>query len=283
MAINITDDGKSIKVELTLAYTYDSQTLNPSTTYFEKSETAIKAIGQKVILEDDKNSLRFLYSDITSPAAASAQAVAALIEAFKETESSITSSVDIGDKADAQASTDTGTFSLIALFKRLLAKLTSGINTGGITALVTSTPVLSVAGAYASGDYIGTTTTPQAFANAVRSSGSKGIIKSMTMSDKVTTAAVAMELWVFSATFVAPTDNAAWAITDAENLTCLGVIPIPAAKWYATSNNKKFTDDTLSIVISPAVTSLFYALVARGTTPTWANGDLEISLGILQD
>lgn len=36
---------------------------------------------------------------------------------------------DIGAPADAAASTDTGTFSLIALFKRLLAKFTVGFST----------------------------------------------------------------------------------------------------------------------------------------------------------
>lgn len=150
------------------------------------------------------------------------------------------------------------------------------------TVLFTSTPTLSVAGQYASGDYIGPTTTPASIANVVRASGAGGLVKSLVMTDKVTTAAVALELWLFSASFTAPTDNAAWAITDAEALTCIGVIPILAARWYASSNNKVYTDDTLGLVIQPGVTTLYYALVARATTPTWANGDLQIGLGILQ-
>lgn len=151
----------------------------------------------------------------------------------------------------------------------------------GSTLYVTSTPVLSAAGAYATGDYVGTTTTPQAFLNAVSVSGKRAVIKSIALTDKTTTAAIAMELWLFSATFTAPTDSAAWAISDADNLLCLGVIPISTSKWYATSNNKAYSDDTLALVIQPAATSLFYALVARGTQTTWVSGDLQISLGIL--
>ncbi len=163
-----------------------------------------------------------------------------------------------------------------------LSTLTSG-NVGGFTTIVSSTPVMSVAGAYATGDYMGTTTTPQAFTSAVRTSGGTGIVTCVTISDKITTANVAMELWLFSATFTAPTDNAAWAISDAEALTVLGVIPIVTTKWYASSNNQVYVDDTISIGIKPAATSLFYALVARGTTPAFTSADLTINLTILQD
>lgn len=49
---------------------------------------------------------------------------------------------DIGYKADSAASTDTGTFSLIALFKRLLQKLTTGIPvTDNSSSLTVDAPV----------------------------------------------------------------------------------------------------------------------------------------------
>ncbi len=156
-------------------------------------------------------------------------------------------------------------------------------NVGGFTKYVSSTVAMSVAGAYSTGDYMGTTTTPQAFTNVVRTSGGTGIIKSITISDKITDANVAMELWLFSATFTAPTDNAAWAISDTEALSVLGVIPISTSGWYASSNTQIYNDNTLSIVIKPSVTSLFYALVARGTTPSFTSADLTINLGILED
>ncbi len=154
-------------------------------------------------------------------------------------------------------------------------------DTGGTGNLVSSSITMTVAGSYTTGDYIGTSTTPQSFTNVVRTSGATNVIKSITISDKSTTTAVAMELWLFSATFTAPTDNAAWAITDAENETCLGVIPIDLNKWYASSNNKQYSDDSISITIKPSTTSVFYALVARGNTPSWTSGDLKINLGIV--
>ncbi len=154
---------------------------------------------------------------------------------------------------------------------------------GGNTTIVTSTITMSVAGVYATGDYMGTTTTPQAFTSVVRLSAGTGVIKSIFISDKITTTNVAMELWLFSATFVAPTDNAAWAISDAEALTVLSIIPITTAGWYGSSNNQVYFDGTLAIPIQPAATSLFYALVARGTTPSFTSADITIGLGILQD
>ncbi len=155
--------------------------------------------------------------------------------------------------------------------------------TVGDTALITSTPTLSVAGAYATGDYIGPSTTPASFANVSRVSGYANVLKSLAIIDKdIATAAVALELWLFSATFTAPTDNAAWTVSDADMANFLGVIPISTSKWYSSGANKGFSDDTLGLVIAPAVTTIFYALVARGTTPTWASGDLSLKIGVLQ-
>ena len=156
--------------------------------------------------------------------------------------------------------------------------------TVGVSTIVTSAVVFTDTNARATGDYCGTDTTPQSFANAVRVSGGTGVIKSVRITDYTTTAAVDLELWLFSATFTAPADNAAWTISDAEALTCLGVIPLPADKWYASGANKVFSDDTLGMVIKPAATSLFYAIVARGTTPAWTTAaGLQLALGILQD
>lgn len=155
---------------------------------------------------------------------------------------------------------------------------------GGNTAVVSSTIVMSAAGAYATGDYMGTTTAPQSFANAVRVAAGTGILKSLVISDKITTTNVAMELWILSTTFTAPTDNAAWAISDAEALTVQAIIPITTSGWYASSNNQVYVDGSLSIPIKVASgTGLFYALVARGTTPAFTDGDLTITVGILQD
>ncbi len=164
-----------------------------------------------------------------------------------------------------------------------LDTLTSG-NVGGFTTLVQSTVVMSVAGAYATGDYMGTTTTPQSFTNVVRSSGATGIIKSILISDKITTTNVAMELWILDRTFTAPTDNAAWNLSDTDMLFVQAVIPISAANWFASSVGQVYFDGTLAIPIKPnASRDLVYALVARGTTPALTSSDLTITISVLED
>lgn len=157
-------------------------------------------------------------------------------------------------------------------------------NVGGFTTVSQSTLVMSVAGAYATGDYMGTTTTPQSFPNAVRTSAGTGIIKSITISDKIITANVAMELWIIDRTFTTPTDNVAWDLSDVNMLFVQAVIPITTSNWYASSAGQVYTDSSLSIPFKVSTgTGLFYALVARGTTPSFTSLDLTISLGILQD
>ena len=161
---------------------------------------------------------------------------------------------------------------------------TSSANVGGFTAMSSTTITMSVAGAYATGDYMGTSTTPQTFTNVCRISGGSGVIKGISISDKIVTANVDMELWFFNATFTAPTDNAAWAITDAEATTIIGAVSLGASNWKATANNQVFYDDFTSIPFDlPTGTSIYYALVARGTTPAFTSADLQISIRILQD
>lgn len=155
---------------------------------------------------------------------------------------------------------------------------------GGNTTISSSTLVMSVAGAYTTGDYMGTTTTPQSFPSAARVTGGTGIIKSILIFDKILTANVAMELWIIDRTFTAPTDNAAWDLSDVNMLNVQAVIPIVTTGWYASSAGQVYFDNTISIPFKVSTgTGLFYALVARGTTPAFTSSDLTISIGVLQD
>lgn len=151
------------------------------------------------------------------------------------------------------------------------------------TVYVTSTPTLTVGGAsYVTGDYIGPSTTPASFANVARVAGGKVTIESLCIVDKTVTAAVALELWLFSATVAVPADSAAWTVSDTDALLCVGVIPIVTTKWYASGANKVYSDDAVAMVVPCAATSLFYAIVTRGTAPAWATGDVQLSLGVKQ-
>lgn len=161
---------------------------------------------------------------------------------------------------------------------------------------VSSAVVFTDTNARATGDYCGTDTVPQAFdlSNVITNAGATATIRSVKIVDYTTTAAVALELWLFDRTFTAPADNAAWTVTDADALNCVGVIPIATTGWYASAANKVFTDNTanLPVTLSPPTitegiqttaggTSLFYAIVARGATPAWTTAaGLKLFLGI---
>lgn len=153
----------------------------------------------------------------------------------------------------------------------------------GATVTVSSTPTLSAPGAYVTGDYVGTTTSPASFGSVVPVSGGSCVLESVTITDKVaTTPSVAFELWLFDRTFTAPTDNVAWAISDADQLNCLAVIPIAAGDWYPNGNGNVASVGGIGKVLTCNATSIFYGLVIRGGR-TFADGDLTLKLGVLQD
>lgn len=82
MAINITNNTGTIEVQITTVYTTDGVTISPQTYYFNKGEVSVSAQGNNVIISDDSRCYNFLYSDITTPSGASADDVAASIQAF---------------------------------------------------------------------------------------------------------------------------------------------------------------------------------------------------------
>ena len=285
MAINLVDSGSTISLEFTVDYNAGRGVISATKVFINKDDFEVSSEGSYVIIRDkDKDDQwKILYSDITTPSGASASAVAVLIEAFQDTASS-TVSLGAGSALIGKVGIDQVTANANeVVVKSITAGETHIGEVGGKTTLVQSTVVMSVAGAYATGDYMGTTTTPQSFASAVRVSGGTGIIKSVLISDKITNANVAMELWIIDRTYTAPTDNAAWNFSDTDMLFVQAVIPITTAGWYASSAGQVYFDGTISIPIKSNGTTLFYALVARGTPPAFTSSDLTITLGILQD
>ena len=149
--------------------------------------------------------------------------------------------------------------------------------------IVRSTVAFTDTNARATGDYCGTSTVPQGFpVSALREC--VGVVKAITILDYLTTSAVDLELWLFNDTFTAPADNAAWTVSDADALKCAGVIPLTASgNWKASAVNQVFTKTDLNVPIKPASGILYYALVARGTTPAWTTATpLVLSLLIEQ-
>lgn len=142
---------------------------------------------------------------------------------------------------------------------------------------------MSVAGVYSTGDYIGPSTTSASLAGATRVSGGRAILQSLLITDKLANDPVPMELWLFGQAVTVPTDNAAWDISDVNVQACVGVIPITTDRWFKSASNKVYCDPNIGLQFVCAATTLGYALVARGTTPSYASQDIAIAFGILQD
>jgi hypothetical protein len=147
------------------------------------------------------------------------------------------------------------------------------------TTNVTANPVLTVAGAYIAGDYVGTSAAAIEFEDAVRASGGSATIKSVVVIDKALQS-IAGELWLFDAAVTPPADNAPWSITDLDAAHLIGIIPI--STYYASALNSVAQEHSTLIQFTASGTSIFGCFVTRGT-PTYASLDLIFKLGIWQD
>jgi len=152
---------------------------------------------------------------------------------------------------------------------------------GGKKVVLSLTPVLTVAGVYAANEFVGTSATALVFAGAARVAGGSGKIISATLIDFALQSA-STELWLFTTAITPPADNAAWTLSDADCLTCVGVITF--ATYYASALNSVANAPQTGLPIGFVTpgTTLWGALVTRGT-PTYATGDLTVRLVIEQD
>ncbi len=147
------------------------------------------------------------------------------------------------------------------------------VNPGGTT--ISATPTVT-AGAYSAGDAVGGVMT---FANAVRYNGRSAVLNSVTITDK-SKAAAELELWLFSATITEAGDNAPFTISDAELATCVGVVPIVAANYFAAADNEVACVRSVGLEFKCAATTLYGQLKCLGT-PTFASAsDLTVTIGV---
>jgi hypothetical protein len=162
-----------------------------------------------------------------------------------------------------------------------IASNQSPINVADATVNITVSVTLTVGATYATGDFVGTSTTPISFANAVRTSGGSATLRAVTISDPAASTAAALELWLFNATVAPPADSAAWALSDADGLKCVGVVPIPTTAQFLSSATGVMHVSPLGVQYHCAATTLFGALVTRGS-PTYT-GTLQVMLEIEYD
>jgi len=196
----------------------------------------------------------------------------------------------IGTTADAAIITDT-TGSLSGKLRGLIALWLGGLKAGeahigevgGKAIAITVTPTLTVGATYVANDFVGTNNTAMTFAGAARIAAGSGTVIGATLIDYVVASAAA-ELWLFSA---APAglglDSAAFTITDADSLLCIGVIPF--STYYASALNSvssgSIPNSNLPFKLASG-TSLFGALVTRGA-PAYTNGLVSVRVVIAQD
>jgi len=142
---------------------------------------------------------------------------------------------------------------------------------------ISQTPTVSTSPAYTAGDAVGGLLT---FANAVRESGSSGVLMSVVVID-ASQQRPSLELVLFDRTFTASTDNAVFDPTDADLANCIGVVAI--GSWSNFSDNSVATVSGVSLPIVLNGTSLFGQLLTRGTPTFVATSDISVLCTVLED
>lgn len=209
------------------------------------------------------------------------------------------SMVDLGSQADAAATTDAGSFSLIALVKRLLGKMPglgqaasaasqpvviasdqSVIPCGGNTVTKTGLPVVTAASAYASGNTLGAIIS---ILNATRLGAGSGVIQAITLNCK------SVQSFNYDLLFLTSTpgsstvtDKTALAINVLDFDKVIGTVSSGSWVNLGTPSVSQYTSINLPFNL-PSGTTLYCILVARGTPTFTATTDLSLTVRILQD
>ncbi len=147
--------------------------------------------------------------------------------------------------------------------------------TGGKSFAITQIPTVGTA-AYVAKDAVGGLLT---FANAARASGGSFILDSVTIADKSASMPI-LDLVLFNVTLTGPTDSSVFDPTDAELLTCIGVVPI--STWADFNDNSVAHRSGLGVNVVLAGTSLFGVLVARSSF-SLTNGDIQVIVTVTQN
>lgn len=112
-----------------------------------------------------------------------------------------------------------------------------------------------------------------------------GLISNARITTSVTTATQPdLELWLFDEDIAAIADNAAFTITDAEMLTCIGVIDFPVADWKASALNAGCFVENIGLAFKAKSSTIYGQLVMRNTyTPPADSQTFTVSLAFAKD
>lgn len=191
--------------------------------------------------------------------------------------------INDGDELELFTATNPGTVDLAAGVAvigtvALAAGETHIGQVGGEGITIAQTPTITAAGAYVANDAVGGLLT---FANAGRASALGSVLVGMLIVDDAGQDAE-LELWLFSSTFTAMVDNAAWAPSEADLENCIAVVTTADDTWRdAGTPSVIHVECTRRLDI--AGTSLFGQLVTRGTPTYVATDDLSVKIQLLRD
>lgn len=142
------------------------------------------------------------------------------------------------------------------------------------------TPTVSNGTAYAVKDAVGGLLT---FANAARASGGSILIQSAQLTDK-DQRLMAMDLVLYRASITAPTDNAVFNPSDAENLDYLGHLTFSAGEYADFSSNSAACKNVVGLEATLSGTSLYGVLVCRSVVTAYSStSSVSVTLTIIQD
>lgn len=188
-------------------------------------------------------------------------------------------------------------FSILGLVVALVVALLShlGVNTNADTRDVSHTVVKNVqvtrpadTSAYADNDAVSDSTsapTVPAITGAAKAANHGGLIVGLTFARSDTDVALAaFDVYVFDTTFTGLEDNAAFDASDAEMLTCVGIISIAAADWKASTTGAFVRKTGLNIgFVSDAANKLYIAIVAKAAYVPASAEVFSLNFDIVQD
>lgn len=153
----------------------------------------------------------------------------------------------------------------------------------GKTFVILITPTLPASGAYTSGDVVGSNA-PFALTQAIRAQGFGGVITSLVVADNAGQS-LALDISFFRArptsTF---TDNAAVALSAADNLKHIGTVSLAATDYTTLGSGiaQATKECMLPFNLIESGEILWAVIVTRGA-PTYSAASLQIAVGLLQD
>jgi hypothetical protein len=140
------------------------------------------------------------------------------------------------------------------------------------------TPTLDTS-AYTAGDVLFDTA---AVAGALRVSGGKAKLVSVTVLDEDDQAAATLDLYFFRSNVSLGTVNGAPNVSDANARECLGWVPVAVADWKDVGTSKIACVRNVNLMLKATTGTTVYVAGVTGGTPTQTAAGIRIALGLEQ-